>query len=934
MLPFLFLLFQLQLPANFATCVSCGIGTYISPDGFSLSRPCIECPSGTWSDKFNATSCKLCAPGKYGSESGAIVCKLCLPGKRNHRTGQTQCQICAPGRFSSTTASSAVTCQSCQTGFYSDKAGQLFCHGCEVGMYTAANASIACSSCPLGRVSVIYDGQYYATSKKAVDCVVCRDGNIPNEKRTGCVRPPWFTAKDCERGMEYFANHDQNPMNHTCRPCPIGLNCSVVCCGLLECVPKDGCQNNLCSTCIPKDGFWRIPAEFISSTPNRPEFKKCPFPKDCKWRPAFNTSCAENTTGNLCSTCVVGWDRIGAKCKVCREGEIYIRLLILLSFIAIVCGILFRLRKRIVQFHQKYGSAWRDAMLVVKIFINFSQINTSMPNMLPFFEFPTVYLDFLSTFNVLDVDLLGALGFQCAVELDYRFSVATAMIVPMLIVLISYVGYSVQKYTLNSDIEEFSVRKRADALAALFDLYDVDRSGCIDREEFGHLVHVCSHRTNLLLNEEEVTILMANAADEVPHSDLELKREDFFRALMSRGEGDLGSVISKEIAIHHVKVHELGMSYISACVQLLLLFHAPLSAKGFLYFDCMPIGTERYFLRKDFQLECGSVIYSSFLIMPLVLVVGFAFSVPLLLGSYIFVHRNNLHAPATRQRIGFLYPRYQPGTEGWEIFEVVRKLCLTGLLIFLPPHFRIAVAILLCVLAACLLNYYQPHINRLIFWMCNVSYLVTAMKYVAATFESIQNTNELSEMDDLSMGWLLIILDVSVMVGSVAVGIGAFVVMRRRIHKLDELAKTQKRKSVFAKELLGVSDMSQFENEEAVLGMKAVIDTIRATHSTARESRRSHNRFLAPENMFNLPKRRSKLSKKQGSSPSKAERLSKQASRRNLLVKVVPRFDKQQSHSYIMNSGSQEVAEDVKEEAALVVEEDATKKLKVAKSKQ
>jgi hypothetical protein len=252
---------------------------------------------------------------------------------------------------------------------------------------------------------------------------------------------------------------------------------------------------------------------------------------------------------------------------------------------------------------------------------------------------------------------------------------------------------------------------------------------------------------------------------------------------------------------------------------------------------------------------------------------------------------------------------------------------LPGLLIFLPPHFRIAVAILLCVLAACLLNYYQPHINRLIFWMCNVSYLVTAAKYVAATFKTvkIQNTNELSNMDNLSMGWLLIILDVSVMVGSVAVGIGAFVVMRRRIHKLDELAKTQKRKSVFAKELLGVSDMSQFENEEAVLGMKAVIDTIRATHSTARESRRSHNRFLAPENMFNLHKRRSKLSKKQGSSPSKAERLSKQASRRNLLVKVVPLFDKQQSHSYIMNSGSQEVAEDVKEEAALVVEEDATK---------
>ena len=121
----------------------------------------------------------------------------------------------------------------------------------------------------------------------------------------------------------------------------------------------------------------------------------------------------------------------------------------------------------------------------------------------------------------------------------------------------------------------------------------------------------------------------------------------------------------------------------------------------------MPIGTERHFLRKDFSLECGSEMWTSFLIMPLILVIGFAFSIPLLLGSYIFLHRNNLHAPATRQRIGFLYPRYQPGTEGWEIFEVVRKLCLTGKTIFWE-----------CIRQHCVKQYFNSHVC--VFSSCQV----------------------------------------------------------------------------------------------------------------------------------------------------------------------------------------------------------------------
>jgi hypothetical protein len=107
--------------------------------------------------------------------------------------------------------------------------------------------------------------------------------------------------------------------------------------------------------------------------------------------------------------------------------------------------------------------------------------------------------------------------------------------------------------------------------------------------------------------------------------------------------------------------------------------------------------------------------------------------------------------------------------------EVVRKCALMGLLIFLPPTSRATVGILICVVCCCTLNYFQPHRNRLVLFVSQMSFFMSTFKYVCAVFLRI---NDLNDDDQKVMGWILVVLDVVFMVASVVVLVWVIVLLR------------------------------------------------------------------------------------------------------------------------------------------------------------
>jgi Mn2+/Fe2+ NRAMP family transporter len=84
-------------------------------------------------------------------------------------------------------------------------------------------------------------------------------------------------------------------------------------------------------------------------------------------------------------------------------------------------------------------------------------------------------------------------------------------------------------------------------------------------------------------------------------------------------------------------------------------------------------------------------------------------------------------------------------------------------LIFLPATSRAAVGILICVVCCCTLNFFQPHRNRLVLFVSQMSFLMSTFKYVFAVFLRL---NELNDEDRQAMGWVLVLLDVVFLVAS------------------------------------------------------------------------------------------------------------------------------------------------------------------------
>jgi hypothetical protein len=151
----------------------------------------------------------------------------------------------------------------------------------------------------------------------------------------------------------------------------------------------------------------------------------------------------------------------------------------------------------------------------------------------------------------------------------------------------------------------------------------------------------------------------------------------------------------------------------------------------------------------------------------------------LTIGTLLWRARHRFNSPHTKRKLGFLYRPFAAGAEFWELHEVLRKLLLTGVLIYVPINARAAAAVLVCVVAVATLNYVQPHKSRVVFWVAEMAFLLTCFKYLSAIFVVTQEAGELTGESNQVLGLLLILIDLSMMLGSV-VAVGAVSVLLKR----------------------------------------------------------------------------------------------------------------------------------------------------------
>jgi len=147
---------------------------------------------------------------------------------------------------------------------------------------------------------------------------------------------------------------------------------------------------------------------------------------------------------------------------------------------------------------------------------------------------------------------------------------------------------------------------------------------------------------------------------------------------------------------------------------LAIVFYPPVSRRAVEYFSCSDEIDGRFYLRKDYTIECFQGKWANWFGFAIVSVFLYALGVPIFFAYKLWVRRKRLENSEVFARYGFLYGMYHPHAFLWDICEMLQKLILTGLIMLIYPGTQqqviLALFLHICFLINLLLQ--KPHADK------------------------------------------------------------------------------------------------------------------------------------------------------------------------------------------------------------------------------
>jgi Ca2+-binding EF-hand superfamily protein len=553
-------------------------------------------------------------------------------------------------------------------------------------------------------------------------------------------------------------------------------------------------------------GYWKIPWA--------KDIEKMIVPCLHKQRCLAGGKCIEHAEGPMCGACEEGFYPSGQTCAKCESKTQAARILVVMGIVLAVFSILFALRKKL----KKYRSAWRDVLRVVKIQVDFWQVNSGMPMVMPV-QFPAAWLDFMANFEVLNFDLGTLLGFGCITGFTFTHKFIIISLAPIVVFLIGWGKYQrrrvlhtmkkkmkeaknsvkgmnrakgqvsagvggkaqqVPSKTTNPNEKSINHEDFKEGLRVAFNIADADNSGFIDVHEFAELVRTLGHKK--FQDKHAQKLFQKKCKD----GDYFLDMEEFFTIVLDKKNK---VHIDTEVIAWSKARRDMYQSIADVC-QLLLLVHTPVSRDMFQYFNCQKLD-DRAYLKMDMNVRCEGQDYVAGSVYAVIYGFVFVLGFPVILSSFLFRHRNELYAVRVTDKIGFLYDRFIKGAEFWELHELMRKMFLAGFSVFLSgsPQFQVMMSALVSVFAQINLNYFKPHRNKVVFSIAEICFTGITLKYLIALLMTGMESGE----EDPAMATYMIVIDLGVTISGVLGMVMAFFVLYRKMRAVERNLKKKQR---------------------------------------------------------------------------------------------------------------------------------------------
>jgi hypothetical protein len=452
-----------------------------------------------------------------------------------------------------------------------------------------------------------------------------------------------------------------------------------------------------------KKGYWRIPWSEHNIT-----FERCPYYSDCLGakeetldNDTYVEGCLAGTTGPLCSLCIEGYNRDVNECVVCANSAVPLRIGILVGVVLFLVVLVRQCKKKFQTKFRKYRSLWRDVVRVVSINITFAQINSSVPSMIEI-EWPRDWAKFVKYFSFVNIDVMSLIGMNCLGNFNYYLSFTFMILLPIGILILALINFYGSLGVMARKLEKMTPdqkdAKKKQALHALFELADGDHSGHVDPKELAGILKSLGWKVKLkvatalaqkigahadaigdwILTEEQFVSAIISGKIAAALDAMNVSKSSMFRATSTNQSNTQGTnkLADSDQLVKWTLRSTIVANSLSGATQLLLLAHTPVSRKVFQYFDCNDLDG-RKLLRTDYDIDCNSSEYFSFMPLVIVVMVGFTVALPATISFYLWYHRNELYTTKTHQRIGWLYDPFVRGAEFWQVHDVLMKMVLT-----------------------------------------------------------------------------------------------------------------------------------------------------------------------------------------------------------------------------------------------------------------
>ncbi|GMH79530.1 hypothetical protein TL16_g08175 [Triparma laevis f. inornata] len=176
------------------------------------------------------------------------------------------------------------------------------------------------------------------------------------------------------------------------------------------------------------------------------------------------------------------------------------------------------------------------------------------------------------------------------------------------------------------------------------------------------------------------------------------------------------------------------------CVEVFLamtfLVFASVSKTIFDAFNCSSYGDDpEEYLFADMSIDCSDMNHKLAQKYACIMMLVYPLGIPLLYAVLLFQRRNEIKAEdratnASLIKTGFLWEMYEPDTWWFEIFECLRRLAMSGLLVFVRPGStsQVVLALILAMASVVLYTHLRPFVedeDDNLAVVCQVSVFIT-----------------------------------------------------------------------------------------------------------------------------------------------------------------------------------------------------------------